>query len=140
MKKIKKNWIQIAQKISNNGRQVLAKNSILQSSSVSVSSTPTVGNLGDAITIRNSVNPADFNSDTGYGKINAYREENNTLVLVKENVGKVNYERGIVIIDPGVLTGEFTLSIRPKKISFVSKQELLSNFEFAVTVKKESIN
>ena len=132
--------LEIAQKISNNGRQVLAKNSILQSSSVSVSSTPTVGNLGDAITIRNSVNPADFNSDTGYGKINAYREENNTLVLVKENVGKVNYERGIVIIDPGVLTGEFTLSIRPKKISFVSKQELLSNFEFAVTVKKESIN
>ena len=52
----------------------------------------------------------------------------------------MNYERGIIIIDPQVLTDQFTLTVTPKKLSFIAKQELLSNFEFAVTVQKEFPN
>jgi hypothetical protein len=132
--------LEVKQKVTNNGRQILIKNPILQSTAFSVSSTPTQSNLGENIQIRNSVNPSDYNSDTGYGQLDAYTENNNSLVLVKSNVGKVNYERGIIIIDQGVLTGEFTLSVKPKKISFEAKQELLSNFEFVVNVQKELPN
>ena len=140
--------LNVSQKITSNGRQILVKNPILQNSSFTVITEPTQSTIinpdtgipYDDIQVRNSTNPADFNSDTGYGQLNAYRVESDTLVTIKENVGKVNYERGIIIIDPQVLTDQFTLTVTPKKLSFIAKQELLSNFEFAVTVQKEFPN
>ena len=140
--------LNVSQKITSNGRQILVKNPILQNSSFTVITEPTQSTIinpdtgipYDDIQVRNSTNPADFNSDTGYGQLNAYRIESDTLITIKENVGKVNYERGIIIIDPQVLTDQFTLTVTPKKLSFIAKQELLSNFEFAVTVQKEFPN
>ena len=133
---------------SNNSRLISVKNAILRNSSYTVQTTATQSTIIDTDTnqpytnleLRNSINPSDYNEETGWGYLNAYKEVNGSLVLRQQKVGRVNYERGLIEINAGVLTGEFTLSVIPKKISFSAKQELISNFNFNVTVTKESAN
>jgi len=133
---------------SNNARLISVKNPILKNSSFTVETTATQSTIIDTDTnqpytnleLRNSVNPADYDEETGWGYLNAYKEVGGTLSLRQERVGRVNYDRGLVEINQGVLTGEFTLSVKPRKLSFNAKQEMINALEFNVTVTKETSN
>ena len=133
---------------SNNARLISIKNPILRNSSFTVETSPTQSTIINPSTnqpyttleLRNSINPADYDENTGWGYIDAYNEVNGSLVIVQKRVGRVNYDRGLIEINQGILTGEFTISAIPRKLSFSAKQEIINSLEFNVTVTKDLDN
>ena len=82
--------------------------------------------------------PQSLNTTTGYAKLGLVRYVDNSYVSLSTDVGRINYERGILEIDKNILIQPFTMNIIPKTNTLVGKQEVVITPTFNVSVTAEA--
>jgi hypothetical protein len=81
--------------------------------------------------------PQSLRSD-GYADIALIRLVDNTYVSISNNVGRINYEKGIIEINANILQQEFKMTLVPKTNSVIGKHEVVLVPKFNVTVLEQS--
>jgi len=101
----------------------------------SLQTTPTKGTFGNTeySDLQIVDIPQTMQSD-GYAKLGLIRFTSGSYVSLSTDVGRINYERGIVEIDANILRDPFTMTFVPKTNSFVGKQEVVVVPTFNVTI------
>ena len=74
----------------------------------------------------------------GYAKLGLIRKDGPAIISISTNVGRINYEKGIVEIDANILRDSFTMSFIPKTNSFTAIQEVVVIPTFNVTLTAEA--
>lgn len=106
----------------------------------SIQTTPTEGY--DGFTDLQLVDFPSISTSTGWSPLYLARRTGNSFTYVAEGgknvvAGRVNYERGIIEVYKGMLVQPFTMTVTPKNIGVVGKQELVVNPRFSVTLTVE---